>query len=79
MARLTLLIGLIGIEVDCPVNTREEAEKVIEDLRSPTAALVRLPGVSFIKTAGVMEMGSRGVITINPAHVMYTQILGVDD
>lgn len=78
MARLTLLIGLVGTEIDCPVNTRAEADAVIEELRT-SPRLVRLPGVSFIKASHTLEMGSRGVICVHPAHVQYTQILGVDD
>ena len=34
MARVTLLIGLTnGQEIDCPINSRDEAQQVIEELR----------------------------------------------
>jgi hypothetical protein len=78
MAVLTLLIGVVGMEIDCPVDTREQAEEVIKDLKNSTT-LVRLPGISHIRPAGTMDMSSKGVINVNPSQVQYTQILGVDE
>ena len=60
------------------MHNRDEAEQVITNLRDGDK-LVKLPGISFIKIAGSMDMGSRGVISVHPKHVMYTQILGVDE
>ena len=43
MARVTLLVGLTnGMEVDCPINSREEAEQVIESLRQATELTLSL-------------------------------------
>ncbi|MFQ3611466.1 MAG: hypothetical protein SNJ72_08230 [Fimbriimonadales bacterium] len=79
MARVTLLIGLTnGQEIDCPINSRDEAEAVINQLRQ-SDDLVRLPGICFIRTSGSSELGARGVVAVHPHQVVYTQILGVDD
>ncbi len=79
MARVTLLIGLTnGQEIDCPINSRDEAEQVINQLRQ-SDDLVRLPGICFIRASGSSELGARGVVAVHPHQVVYTQILGVDD
>ncbi|MER3402846.1 MAG: hypothetical protein C4336_02055 [Armatimonadota bacterium] len=79
MARVTLLVGLTnGMEVDCPINSREEAERVIDSLRKSTE-LTRLPGICFVRHSGSTELGARGVVAVHPDQVVYTQILGVDD
>jgi hypothetical protein len=79
MARVTLLIGLTnGQEIDCPINSRDEAQQVIEELRR-SDDLVNLPGICFIRTAGSSELGARGVVAVHPHQVVYTQILGVDE
>lgn len=79
MARVTLLIGLTnGMEVDCPINSREEAEQVLDALRNATV-LTRLPGICYVRHAGSTELGARGVVAVHPHQISYTQILGVDD
>ncbi|MCX7992981.1 MAG: hypothetical protein N2651_04855 [Fimbriimonadales bacterium] len=79
MARVTLLIGLTnGQEIDCPINSRDEAQQVIEELRR-SDDLVNLPGICFIRSSGSSELGARGVVAVHPHQVVYTQILGVDD
>jgi hypothetical protein len=60
MARVTLLIGLTnGQEIDCPINSRDEAQQVIEELRR-SDDLVNLPGICFVRTSGSSELGARG-------------------
>lgn len=79
MARVTLLIGLTnGQEIDCPINSRDEAQQVIDELRR-SDDLVNLPGICFIRTSGSSELGARGVVAVHPNQVVYTQILGVDE
>jgi len=79
MARVTLLIGLTnGQEIDCPINSRDEAQQVIEELRR-SDDLVNLPGICFIRTSGSSELGARGLVAVHPHQVVYTQILGVDE
>lgn len=79
MARVTLLIGLTnGQEIDCPINSRDEAQQVIEELRR-SDDLVNLPGICFVRTSGSSELGARGVVAVHPNQVVYTQILGVDE
>lgn len=79
MARVTLLIGLTnGQEIDCPVNSREEAQHVINQLRT-SDDLVDLPGICYIRTSGSSELGARGIVAVHPDQVVYTQILGVDE
>lgn len=79
MARITLLIGLSsGLEVDCPINTREEAEQVLNELKT-TTGLQRLPGICFVRHAGSTELGARGIVHVHPQHVAYTQILGAEE
>jgi hypothetical protein len=79
MARVTLLIGLTnGQEIDCPINSRDEAQQVIEELRR-SDDLVNLPGICFVRTSGSSELGARGVVAVHPHQVVYTQILGVDE
>lgn len=79
MARVTLLIGLTnGQEIDCPINSRDEAQQIIEELRR-SDDLVNLPGICFIRASGSSELGARGVVAVHPNQVVYTQILGVDE
>jgi hypothetical protein len=79
MARVTLLIGLTnGQEIDCPINSRDEAQQVIAELRR-SDDLVNLPGICFVRTSGSSELGARGVVAVHPHQVVYTQILGVDE
>ncbi len=79
MARVTLLIGLTnGLEIDCPINSREEAEHVLNQLRT-SEDLVRLPGVCYVRHSGSTELGARGIVDVHPEHVTYTQILGVEE
>jgi hypothetical protein len=79
MARVTLLIGLSnGQEIDCPINSREEAQQVIEQLRR-SDDLVDLPGICYIRASGSSELGARGVVAVHPQQVVYTQLLGVDE
>jgi hypothetical protein len=79
MARVTLLIGLTnGQEIDCPINSRDEAQQVIEELRR-SDDLVNLPGICFVRTSGSSDLGARGVVAVHPHQVVYTQILGVDE
>jgi len=79
MARVTLLIGLTnGMEVDCPIDSREAAEQVLQKLRT-SDDLVRLPGVCYVRHSGSSELGARGIVDVHPNHVTYTQILGVED
>jgi hypothetical protein len=66
------------MEVDCPTDSREAAEQVLQKLRT-SDDLVRLPGVCYVRHSGSSELGARGVVDIHPAHVAYTQILGVDE
>ncbi|MCW5934699.1 MAG: hypothetical protein KIT45_10465 [Fimbriimonadia bacterium] len=79
MARVTLLIGLTnGLEVDCPVNSREEAEQVMKNLNE-NDNLQKLPGVCFVRRSGANELGARGIVHVHPDQIAYTQMLGVDD
>ncbi|MCS7300796.1 MAG: hypothetical protein NZ556_04495 [Fimbriimonadales bacterium] len=79
MARVTLLIGLTnGQEIDCPINSRDEAQQVIDQLRQ-SDDLVNLPGICFIRASGSSDLGARGVVAVHPHQVVYTQILGVDE
>ncbi|NUL81611.1 MAG: hypothetical protein HUU60_02675 [Armatimonadetes bacterium] len=79
MARVTLLVGLQnGLEVDCPVNSREQADEVLGNLKS-SDKLVRLPGICFVRRSGSTELGARGLVDVHPLHVSYTQILGADE
>jgi hypothetical protein len=78
MARVTLIIGLASqIEIDCPVESREEADKVVESLTGDK--LVKLPRASFAKIQGTAELGSKGVTFLMPGNVVYTQILGAEE
>lgn len=79
MARVTLLIGLAnGLEVDCPINSREEADQVLKTLQDGDS-LTKLPGVCFVRHAGSTELGARGIVHVHPEQISYTQILGVDE
>jgi len=76
--RVTLIIGLnSAIELDCPVESRAEAQQVLESLRG--SDLVKLPRVTYSKVQGTEGLGVKGVVFVNPANIAYCQILGADD
>jgi hypothetical protein len=77
--RVTLIIGLTnGTDIDCPVESREEADKVIESIRSG-GNMVRLSRASFAKRQTMSEIGSRAVTYVNPSCVAYCQVLGAEE
>jgi len=79
MARVTLLIGLTnGLEVDCPINSRDEAESVLKSLQDGKS-LTKLPGVCFVRHSGSTELGARGIVHVHPELISYTQLLGADE
>lgn len=78
MARVTLIIGLANqTEVDCPVESREEAQRAIESFKG--ADLVKLPRPSYTKVQGSETIGVKGVVFLQPTNITYCQILGADD
>ena len=78
MARVTLIIGLTSrVELDCPVNSREEAEQVLHSLRGND--IVKVPHLTYAKLQGESELGSKGITYVNPQAVAYSQILGADE
>ncbi|GMV37296.1 MAG: hypothetical protein AMXMBFR61_18040 [Fimbriimonadales bacterium] len=78
MSRVTLIIGLTSrVELDCPVNSREEAEQVLASLKGKD--LVKVPHLTYAKLQGETELGSKGVTYVNPEAVAYSQILGTEE
>jgi len=78
-SRVTLIISLTnGIEIDCPVQTREEADTVVAEIGKALGS-VKLPRTSFARRIGSDELGSKGVTFVNPPCVAYCQILGAED